>query len=453
MKHLLLAIGLLMMALGVHAQVPEVETWVGELNAGASKLRIGFHIKPLSEGGYACTMDVPEQGAKGIPVEMVRNDADSLHLSIPALRASFKGAKVEGQEIRGHFSQNGATMGLDLRRGTLEINRPQTPKGPYAYPTEEVEFRSDSAVLSGTLTYPIGYNSVWSGETPVVLMVTGSGSQNRDEEIFNHKPFHVIADHLAKQGIASLRYDDRGVGKSVGSLKDVTTLDYLADAKAGVEFLRGMGKFSKVGVIGHSEGGTIAFMLGAEQLVDFIISLAGSAASGVDVIVGQNKALMQLQGANPMLAEDYGRALQILYKDRVDGVRVENPSEYVSQMCSKHSLSLPDAYKTNLQQCITAGGEWFTWFLAYHPVEAISKIACPVMALNGTLDMQVLCKDNIPLIQANLPSNEKHWIKEYDSLNHMFQHCTPATAFSYGEIEETIAVEVLEDMAKWIRGL
>ena len=193
-------------------------------------------------------------------------------------------------------------------------------------------------------------------------------------------------------------------------------------------------------------------MLGANQKVDFLISLAGAATDGIGVIVGQNKAAMELQGTNPMLIEDYASALKVLYNDRVARKQIADPKAYVESLCQTHQLNLPEAYKKNLAQCTTAGGEWLTWFLGYHPAEAIKRITCPVMALNGTLDLQVLYQDNLPVVRDNLAPNPKHLIKEYDSLNHLFQHCTPQTALSYGQIEETISEEVLKDMANWIKG-
>lgn len=344
---------------------------------------------------------------------------------------------------------------MNLKQGKSLLKRPQTPNAPYAYKTEEVLFSNEAegALLSGTLTYPINYNASSKKQTPVVLMVTGSGGQDRNEEIFGHKPFLVIADYLARHGIASLRYDDRGIGKSTGPTLGTTTHNNLADAKAGISYLRKLNKFGKVGIIGHSEGGTIAFMLGAEKSVDFLVSLAGSAANGIDVIVGQNEAMMRQQGVPQEIIGNYAKALRILYKDRVEGKEINDPVRYTEDLCNAENLTLPGALKTNLSKCVSAGGEWFTWFLRYSPAEAIRKVACPVMALNGTLDLQVLSRDNIPVIRDNLPANSKNIIREYESLNHLFQHCTPATALNYGAIEETISEEVLSDMVGWINEL
>ena len=448
---------LLICLMGVEAQQPtSSDYWSGKVQIGANQLGLGFNIQTSENGKYTGTMDVPEQGAKGIPVEIRKNTADSLEIVIATLNANYRGKKVSAESIEGKFTQNGMAFLLNLKLGesALAMKRPQTPEPPYPYATEEVVFKNEAegAVLSGTLTYPINYLFMPKGSIPVVLLVTGSGGQDRNEEIFQHKPFLVIADYLAKQGIASLRYDDRGVAQSTGPTQNSTTLNNLADAEAGIDFLRKLNLFGKVGVIGHSEGGTIAFMLGANQKVDFLISLAGAATDGIGLIIGQNKAAMALQGINPMLIEDYASALKVLYNDRVARKQIADPKAYVESLCQTHQLNLPEAYKENLAKCTIAGGEWMTWFLGYHPVEAIKRITCPVMALNGTLDLQVLYKDNLPVVRANLAPNPKHLIKEYDSLNHLFQRCTPQTALSYGQIEETISEEVLKDMANWIKG-
>lgn len=433
----------------------KTERWAGELRVGTAKLCLGFTIKTLQNGGQSCTMDVPEQGVKDLPVELKTYANDSLVIAIGMLNASYAGSKVSSGSIEGVFSQHGMSLPLVLKAGGLDVKRPQTPVAPFPYATEEVTFCNEAggAVLSGTLTYPVNDAVRKDKSVPVVLMVTGSGSQNRDEEMFGHRPFWVIADFLARNGIATLRYDDRGVGKSTGPTRDITTAHLLADAEAGVDYLRRLKRFGKVGVLGHSEGGTIAFMMGANKSVDFLISLAGSATSGIDMIVGQNKALMQLQGVAPAVISDYATALNVLYRDRVALKSIVDTAGYVDRICMLNQLQLPAHLKANIEKCITAGGDWFTWFLAYHPAEAIRRIKCPVMALNGSLDMQVLCNDHLPVIRKHLPKHKQHFVKEYASLNHLFQHCTPATALNYGAIEETISEEVLNDMQSWINSV
>ena len=423
--------------------------WWGILDISGRKLTIGFDIHADENQGF---MEVKEQGAKGIPLEVQKVTADSLEITISAIGASYSGVRVTERKIDGTFTQNGMRLPLSLEPGEIPVNRPQTPQPPYPYLTEEVVFENtaERAVLSGTLTYPLMHFRYPSGTIPVVLMVTGSGQQNRDEELFGHKPFAVIAHHLAVNGIASLRYDDRGVGKSTGSLEGLTTWINKNDAAAGIAYLRSLGKFGKVGMLGHSEGGTIAFMLGADNAVDFLVSLAGSAAKGIDVIIGQNAAALKLSGFSDAVVTQYCRALEVVHMDRINGVTIEDSVAYVDAVCSGNDIVLPTSLKSNLESVVASSNDWFTYFLGHDPSEDIKKITCPVLALNGTLDMQVICKDNIPVIRENLPENPSSKIKEYESLNHLFQHCTIQNSLLYGAIEETISEEVLDDIAAWI---
>lgn len=451
-RFLLLVAVLLSFTLADAQEVEREESWSGKMMVGASELDICFVIKSAPDGSQSGVMNVPAQGVKDMPVSLLKNGADSLIVSIPKLMDFYKGEKVSPDSIRGTFVQSGMVLPLDLRPGGIELRRPQTPVPPFAYVTEEVSFRNEAegAVLAGTLTYPVGYKKSRRKSVPVVLLVTGSGAQDRDETIFEHKPFLVIADYLAKHGIASLRYDDRGVGKSTGPVENTTTLNNLLDAEAGISYLRSLKRFGKVGVLGHSEGGTIAFMMGANRDVDFLISLAGGAAEGIDVLVGQNKALMMLQGFSPKVVDDYAAALRILYTDRINGKKITDTHQYVADLCKENKLTIPYAFKANLEKCVTFGGDWLTWFLGFNPADAICNITCPAMAVNGNLDMQVLGEDNMSVVKAYLPANNKNIIKEYEGLNHLFQHCTPATALNYGAIEETISGDVLEDIVKFV---
>ena len=349
--------------------------------------------------------------------------------------------------------------------------RPQTPVEPFPYESVEVVFenRAEGASLAGTLTYPVGYEGMKWRKVPVVVMVTGSGIQNRDEEVFGHKPFAVIADWLAHHGIASLRYDDRGCGGSKGPLVGLTTENFASDAQAAVEYLRGLKKFGKVGVLGHSEGGTVALMLAGEGIPDFIISLAGVATQGVECIVWQNEALLQQQGAPKEWADNYGKALRRVYAERmarfngsllsdIDSVRlrggaVPDAQHFVQQMCRRDSISLPLNFMLNLALVASKENLWLDWFVAYDPAETIGKIKCPVMAVNGSLDMQVPAQANLEVLQKLLPGNKKNLIKEYPRKNHLFQNCTKENSLQYAKIDETISKDVLEEIAVWIRGL
>ena len=408
MKKIILSICLLCSWTGAFGQKPIEGDWVGKLNLGPQSLTIVLHVTCDAQGKAECTLDSPDQGAKGIAVETDYCSSDSISVSLASLALSFQG-KLKGDEIVGTFTQ-GQSFPLVLKRGEEKLNRPQNPVAPYPYTTEEVTFKNvaDGATLVGTLSYPIGYKK---GQTPVVLMVTGSGQENRDEEIFDHKPFLVIADYLARHGVATLRYDDRGFGKSTGGdVGHATTLDFMRDAASGVDFLRTSKQFGKVGILGHSEGGSIAFMLGAKGKIDFVISMAGVGVKGDTALTAQANKILELTGQ--------------------------------SMRYSTHQ------YRMN---AIIKRSPWLNFFIDYDPSADISKTLCPVMAINGSRDIQVISSLNLAGIKAHLKPNPKNIIKEYPSLNHLFQHCKTGNVSEYRMIEETISPEVLEDIVRFIK--
>ena len=408
MKKIILSFCLLLSWAGVFAQKPIEGDWMGKLNLGPQSLTIVLHVNCNAQGEVECILDSPDQGAKGIAVETDYCSSDSISVSLASLALSFQG-KLKGDEIVGTFTQ-GLSFSLILKRGEEKLNRPQNPVAPYPYKTEEVAFKNvaDGATLVGTLSYPIGYKK---GKTPVVLMVTGSGQENRDEEIFDHKPFLVIADYLARHGVATLRYDDRGFGKSTGGdVEHATTLDFMRDAASGVDFLRTSKQFGKVGILGHSEGGSIAFMLGAKGKVDFVISMAGIGVKGDTALTAQANKIFELTGQ--------------------------------SMRFSTHQ------YRMN---AIIKRSPWLNFFIDYDPSADISKTLCPVMAINGSRDVQVISSLNLAGIKAHLKPNPKNIIKEYPSLNHLFQHCKTGNVLEYRMIEETISPEVLEDIVRFIK--
>lgn len=420
MKRQILTAVFLLISLAGMAQVASkttalLGTWTGKLNVGATSLTLVLHFEQ-ADGYVVCTMDSPDQGAKGIGVYKNYLSEDSVSLSVIALGVNYR-AKLKDGQLDGTFVQNGLRLPLVLKKGELERRRPQMPAAPYPYKTEDVIFvnQADNATLSGTLTYPVDYETMKEKEVPVVIMVSGSGLQNRDEELFDHKPFLVLADHLARHGIASLRYDDRGFGASKGGdrvQKDATTLDYKRDAEAGIQYLRSLKKFGKVGVIGHSEGGNIAFMLGADKKVDFVVSMAGVGVKVDIALTAQANKILELQGQPARLSvEQYRQNVQAL----------QSP--------------------------------WMNWFIDYDPTADISAMKCPVMAINGDKDCQVISTLNLPSIRQLLQKNKHVLVKEYPSLNHLFQHCQTGLPTEYGNIEETISPEVLTDITKWINGV
>lgn len=435
LKAFLATVSAIVISATAMAQSPLQGTWHGELNVPGGSLMLVFHFDPVE-----CTIDSPDQGAYGIHAELKTLNAAKAHVEVPSLGASFEGNFMFGLLV-GKFKQSGLEFPMSLKRGDIERKRPQTPAGPYPYASEEVAFTNpeDGAVLSGTLTYPENYSS----ETPVVLLVSGSGLQNRDEEIYSHKPFLVIADHLARNGIASLRYDDRSFGKSTGNAAGATTETFKKDALAGLEFLRSLGKFSKIGLAGHSEGGTIAFILAGEGKTDFIISLAGTATDGATVLVEQNRRILKGNGIPESAVNDYCEVLAKLYAD----------PDMTAEELDRLAAGLAPEMKQNIMSVRETKDPWVQHFISFDPGKAIRNIECPVLALNGEKDVQVIADSNIPVLQELLKDNRKAMIKTYPGLNHLFQHSETGMPDEYGKIEETISEEVLADIVDWVKTL
>ena len=402
--------------------------WSGKLDVRGTPLTIVFHLD-----GDEPTLDSPDQAALGIPVQIERTALGGITIKIPSLGASYEGLWA-GKQILGTFKQAGLSLPLALTP-EAKLNRPQTPVGPFPYTEEEVTFTNGEAQLAGTLVLPEGYTR----KTPVLIMVTGSGQEDRNEEIFEHKPFAVIADALARAGIATLRCDDRGVGGSTGEVLTATTEDFKDDALAGIKLLRE--RFDKVGVIGHSEGGTIALMLAAEGQADFIISLAGMAVSGIETIVRQSRVSLENAGYPEETLDIFCKAVQEACEVRVHGGRMPFPDE----------LDLPDELKQSYQQIITQIQiPWMRHFLTLDMRPLLGGIKCPVLALNGTKDIQVEYESNLGALRSGLPANPMNRIEAVDGLNHLFQHCTTGAIQEYRNIEETFAPEALELMTQWM---
>lgn len=413
MKKTILIILLAFVTLTGQAQVQSTTallgSWSGKLNVGAMSLTLVLHLEQ-ADGEVKITLDSPDQGVKGIPASKEYLSDDSIAVKVEAIGMTYR-ARLKDGKLNGVFAQNGVKIPLVLTKGAVEARkRPQVPKSPYPYKTEEVTFKneSDGATLAGTLTWPVGYDK--KQKPVVVLLVTGSGQQNRDEEIFDHKPFFVIADYLARQGIATLRYDDRATGKSEGGdVANGTTEDFSRDAAAGIDYLRSLKAFGKVGLLGHSEGGAIAFILGAKKKTDFIVSLAGPGVKGDTLLAAQSNRILSLSGQPANMTVEKYRQLE-------------------------ESQQLP----------------WLRWFNDYDPSEDIRNTRCPVFALNGDRDCQVISSLNLTAIKRLLPQSKKNLMKEYPGLNHLFQHSTTGLPTEYGDIEETISIEVLQDIAQWI---
>ena len=405
-------------------------SWAGELNIQGIKLPLVFNF---TDDG--CTIDSPSQGAKGIKAEKSITPEGKLKVTAGMIGASFEGT-MEEQTITGTFTQNGMSLPLTLKPGEQKNNRPQTPVPPFPYITEEVTFSNGDITLNGTLTLPEG----WDKNTKAVVMVTGSGQQNRDEEIFDHKPFAVIADALARKGIASLRYDDRGWGNKAIRFTDFTTDDFKQDAAAGIDLLRR--KFKTVGVIGHSEGGTIALMLASEGKTDFVVSLAGMTISGKQTLLNQNIDALRSIGLQEETVEKYSEVISDIFDKVAAGQDIDEYLKGAENM--ENFKPIIDHAKKLLTS------PYMRHFITKDIHNSLPNIKCPVLALNGKKDTQVEYKQNLEVLENGL-SNCSHETVAYDNLNHLFQHCTNGSIVEYHQIEETISQEVLDKIISWIK--
>lgn len=432
--------------------------WKGLLEVGPAKLNIVFHIHDDNN----VTMDSPDQGAMELPTKVVCMQEDSISVTMPRLGAQYAG-KLVGEEINGTFSQMGHSFPLILKRGEIKMNRPQTPQPPFEYTTQEVVFHNKGidaktglpteggeAWLGGTLTYPKGFKT----GMPVVLMVTGSGQQNRDEELMGHKPFLVIADYLARHGIATLRYDDRGVGKSTGNMAMITLQSNMLDAEAGIDYLKSTKKFGKIGVLGHSEGGIISYMLAARGKADFVVSLAGPVLPGDSVLLMQNRDVLTAAGLDKDNVEKYATALSRVFKYRMSEQKMkfsDKPESLVPMLTMDIAL-LPELRKNLIETVKMVDSPWLVSYLKYDPATDIRKINSPVMLIIGDNDKQVNATANIQAAGNILPKavKAKSLLKTYPTLNHLFQPSETGSPGEYAKIETTISEEVLDDITSWI---
>jgi len=426
-------------------------TWTGDLQVTSQvKLKLVLHVsQPVGEAHAVATMDSPDQGAFGIPAEVKHLSADSLSVVVPAICMSFEGRLNEGK-LEGTFSQGGMKLPLSFEPGETAIDRPQMPQPPFPYSTESlvVDNRTAGVSLAGTLTLPEHSSS----STPVVVMVTGSGLQNRDEEVFGHKPFAVIADYLARNGVASFRYDDRGFGESTGNGDSVSTYDFASDAQSVVDTLRACKRFGKVGILGHSEGGSVSFMLGAgNNPPDFIVAVAGPVVRGDSIILWQNIHSLEKSGMPRQMIDEYHAALRKALDYRIENPGKAMPEEYMENICP--GWRLKPVYKELADAIESSFGKpdlWIDTFLSYSPSSDILKVKVPMMMIFGEKDTQVSPELNFPIAQRLAGEAT---VKIYPGLNHLMQHADSGEVIEYARIAETFSPEVLADIVGFILAL
>jgi pimeloyl-ACP methyl ester carboxylesterase len=424
--------------------------WMGTLDTGSIKLRVVFHIVNTDDG-LTATLDSIDQGAI-IPATSVSRDGSSLKIEVKKIAGVYEGKiAADLSSIDGKWSQGGGTMPLVLKpvkdKAELELKRPQNPVKPYPYHDEDVSYdnKVQHVTLAATLTIPQG-----KGPFPGVVLITGSGPQDRDETLLGHKPFLVLSDYLTRHGIAVLRADDRGTGKSTGIFAAATTADFATDAEAGIAYLKTRSEIDphKIGLVGHSEGGVIAPMIAARNKdVAFIVMMAGTGVPGDQILPAQREAIEVAGGKNPEEAAKNAakekEMLTLVETEKDDAVLQKELKEKMAGDVPEAQIGLQISQITSV---------WFRYFLTYDPAAALRNVTCPVLAINGSLDTQVLPSQNLPAIRKALQEsgNQHAEVDELPGLNHLFQTAKTGSPTEYAQIEETISPVALDKMASWI---
>lgn len=432
-----------------------IGSWKGNLDVQGMKLPLVFHFSE-QENKLIGTMDSPMQGAKGIPLDTVVVEGENVKIVVRNLGISYKGIYYN-DTIKGIFRQSGMELPLALiRKNDMQVlERPQTPHPPFNYQVEDVEIYNSEQknLLAGTFCKPIN-----KSDFPIVVMITGSGAQNRNEEIFGHKPFFVLSDYLAKKGIGSLRMDDRGVGGSEKGKANPTSEDFATDIIASVDFLTKKG-YTNIGLLGHSEGGMIAPMVAIQnKQVKFLVLLAAPGIPVQELMLLQTNALGKSYRLPPAVLKQ-NAALNLATYDFIQsyvGSDFNNALEkFIIQLFEQEygtTLSKKEITSLVAKQQKVVGSEWFRYFIKFNPKDFLQQLKIPVLAINGSLDLQVPPKENLQGIQQALEKsgNKNYAIHEFEGLNHLFQHAKTGLPLEYGQLTETISPEVLEYIADWV---
>ena len=437
------------------SETQEIEgDWTGVLDLGVSELSLNVHLS-LNQDELEGSLSCPEQNFT-LPIEAVNYHNSSLSFKVPQLLVSYQGTLTEG-EIIGTFTQ-AKEFPLILKKGIIKAPvrvRPQVDAvNPNLYVNEELRIKNGEVTLAGTLTLPKG-----NGPFTTVIFIAGSGPNDRDENILGHKPFLVISDHLARHGIASLRLDKRGVGASTGNFEEATCADFVKDTQAAIDFIKKRKEVHSLGLLGHSEGGMLApEIANSSHDVDFIILLAGTGAKGSDVLVHQSGLILKAEGASPERIQQHQNLLTSVIEVLQEKKDIDETIKRLSSKLDGTLQPLPPAAQEEWEAQVNQIHEalktpWFQSFLNYDPRQALSNVDVPVLALNGSLDLQVCPKQNLREIEKTLKEgkNPPAVILELKGLNHLFQTAKTGSPNEYIQIEETIAPEILELISNWIQ--
>ncbi len=440
-----------------------VGAWMGALDFQGRQLRIVFNIKQGADGLLTATMDSPDQGSYYLPVDSIIFDSNKIHIVAAGLGMVVDGEYLpESSKIRCEFVQGEQSLPLVLEKTDKAptVNRPQNPVSPFPYDTVSVKFENAGAgvTLAGTLTLP-----QTPPPHPAVVMITGSGAQDRDETVFGHKPFWVIADYLSRRGVAVLRYDDRGYGQSTGDFKAATSEDFAGDVRAAVEFLKKRSGIdpSQIGLIGHSEGAIIAPMVAAQNPdIAFAVLLAASGVLGEEILYEQMALINKANGISDSLVS-WNRSLQeeffkiLKAEPNIDSARIkirEMAQEKLAQLSENEIKTLGLTDQEINAQIMSFTSPWFKAFLTYDPIPTLQRVKCPLLVLFGEIDLQTPPEQNASMIeQALIESGHKDYtVKILPKMNHLFQTASVGSPKVYGIIPETFSPVALETMSEWI---
>ena len=455
-SRLLVALVLALAALpAARAQAP-LGDWNGALVIPGAPAPLAFSIRITAAGdSLASTIDIPQQGAIGLPATTTTFRNDSLIVTYAVFGGRLDLAAAP-DSLRGTFSQGPGTLPVTLGPGAIVLARPQTPAGPFPYTEEAVTVEAAGGVtLAGTFVRPPG-----AGPFPAVLLLSGSGAQDRDESLFGHRPLAVLADHLARQGIASLRLDDRGEGASTGDYATATLPDLAADARAALAALRARPGVGRAGIVGHSLGGGIAPHVGG----DFVVMLAAPGVRGADLFALQSERIARASGIDSTAAATFGSAMAAAVRPLLDTPAAPDSVLRAPMEAALNTglAPIPTAARTRLG---FAGGGYaerrrqtvagmlsaeLRGILLSDPAPALAALRVPALALYGGLDTQVPADQNAPPMRAALAGRAGSEVVVLAGLNHLFQHATTGAPGEYGQIEETMSPEALTAVSAWI---
>jgi uncharacterized protein len=458
---LMLALGALAAGTPAAAAEPTLDLaghWEGEIALPTGALQVMLDFTAAGDG-WSGTIDIPAQSAAGLPLVGIAVDGDHARFTIDGVPGAptFDGSLRDG-ELRGDFTQGAARLAFRLGREAVERPlRPQDPRPPLPYREEEVTYTHGDVTLAGTLTLPPG-----DGPFPAAVLITGSGPQNRDEEIFDHRPFRVLADALTRRGIAVLRSDDRGVGGSTGDVNSVTTADFAGDVLAGVALVGARADIAsdRIGLVGHSEGGLVAPLAAVDSdRIAFLVLLSTPGISGAELLPMQNRRLAEAAGADPatldaqlalldeilaLLAGDADDATLRPQLEAIGQRQLELGGEAAREALGDHA----DAFiAQQIDQVMTP---WFRYFLSYDPRPTLRRLRMPVLVIQGERDLQVDADQNLPQLESALADDPDVTLRRFPGLNHLLQHAEAGTVEEYGQIEETMSPEVLQLIGDWI---